>query len=298
MPFKTVLSCPKNIDTIVCYTQHDAVPHFSFDFYLDENELDLSAGTIKSFRIRFAEKYIHLILVGFDYAAKNLLDDFRKVTLKLGTKLNELKSENIFVEGLMDFTDKQEIFRQFSSTLPLCDYAFDKYKQTKADYTDKNIFISGTSDLDAALSEGKNIAKGICIARDLTNEPSDVLTPYELANRCVSFGKEYGFEVEIFDKESCEELGMTAFLTVSRGSAYEPNLIVMRYLGNINFDTPTQGVIGKGLCYDSGGLYLKPGASMEHSKADMAGGASVIGVPDGQFCAGLKGGNGQGLPKR
>ena len=93
----------------------------------------------------------------------------------------------------------------------------------------------------------------------------------------VSYGEKYGFEVEVFDKDACEELGMKAFLTVSSGCAYEPKLIVMRYTGDKSCEY-SQGVIGKGLCYDSGGLYLKPGASMEHSKADMAGGATVIGA--------------------
>jgi len=88
-------------------------------------------------------------------------------------------------------------------------------------------------------------------------------------------------------EDAREKLGMKAFLTVSRGSAYEPKLIVMRYHRKSDFsdesclsDNPdsTLGIIGKGLCYDSGGLYLKPGASMEHSKADMAGGAAVIGA--------------------
>jgi leucyl aminopeptidase len=70
---------------------------------------------------------------------------------------------------------------------------------------------------------------------------------------------------------------MKAFLTVARGSDCEPQLIVMRYHGDKNSDS-SMGIIGKGLCYDSGGLFLKPGASMEHSKADMAGGAAVIGA--------------------
>lgn len=291
MTFHLVNSCPQDIDTFVCFMQYDDIPDFSvdslqeaFDAYFGGDDLELSAGDVKSLRLKANDKFVNLLLVAFDFATENELYDFRKITLKLGTILNELNAKTILIDGLMAFTDdKEEILRQFSSTLPLCDYAFDKYKQKKAEHTEKEIFILETATfqdnaIEAALQEGANIAKGICIARDLTNEPSDILTPEELSNRVVAFGKEYGFEVEVFDKNACEELGLSAFLTVSRGSAYDPKLIVMRYLGNVYSEKPAMGVIGKGLCYDSGGLYLKPGSSMEHSKADMAGGAAVIGA--------------------
>jgi len=147
MTFKTVTSCPQDMDTIVLYMQYDDGPDFSdsalqkaFDLFLGEDDFDLSAGDVRSFRIRFHNKFVNLILAAFDFASETILDDFRKITLKLGTKLNELKAKNIFVDGLMDFTDKTEILRQFSSTLPLCDYSFDKYKQKKADDTEK-IFL-------------------------------------------------------------------------------------------------------------------------------------------------------------
>lgn len=295
MIFKTVTSCPQDIDTVVLYMQYDKTPAFtdaalqnSFDLALGGDDLDLSAGTIKSFRIRHAENFINLILAAIDFAKEDEWDAFRKLTLKLGTKLNEWKAEKIVVDGLMNWMDTDEILRQFSSTLPLCDYAFDKYKEKKADYTAKEISVFCPKDVPSmtdSLLEGANLAQGICIARDLVNEPSDVLTPSELADRTAAYGKKYGFDVEIFDQEACEKLGMKAFLTVSRGSAYEPKLIVMRYHGksdtasdSCNTSDTSQGIIGKGLCYDSGGLYLKPGASMEHSKADMAGGAAVIGA--------------------
>ena len=288
MIFKTVTSCPQDIDTIVSYMQYDDIPDFSdaalqeaYDLALGGDALNLSAGNVKSFRIRYTGKFVNLILVAFDFATENEFDDFRKVTLKLGTKLNEVKAEKIYVEGLNYFENNSEIAFQFSSTLPLCDYAFDKYKEKKSDYTAKELLVFSNTNTSQAINnsllEGLNLAEGICIARNLTNEPSDVLTPSELADRTVLYGQKYGFDVEVFDKDECEKLGMSAFLTVSRGSAYEPKMIVMRYNGDSSTSI-SQGVIGKGLCYDSGGLYLKPGASMEHSKADMAGGAAVIGA--------------------
>lgn len=292
MNFKAVTFRPLTVDTVVCYTHYNSVISFSdsvlqkaFDLALGGDDLGLSAGDIKHYRIRVTDKYVNLVFAALDFSdSANLLDVFRKVTLKLGTKLNDLKSEVVFIDNFsaLTFMENEEIGRQLASTLPLCDYAFDKYKQKKADFTEKRIYVSVKDDslsaINAALQEGENLAKGICIARDLVNEPSDVLTPSELAGRVASYGQDYGFEVEVFDKEACEKMGMKAFLTVARGSAYEPKLIVMRYHGDELDNAISKGVIGKGLCYDSGGLYLKPGASMEHSKADMAGGAAVIGA--------------------
>ena len=291
MTFKTVTSYPQNIDTIVSFFPYDKEPLFSnsdiqatFNAAFGDDSFECNSGDIKTYRMKLPDSFVNIILIAFDLeSAEKGLDAFRKVTLKLGTKLNELKSENVFIDNMevLSFAETKEFARQFASTLPLCDYTFDKYKEKKTEYNSKDIFVyvneSRANDISSALEEGANIAKSICIARDLTNEPSDVLTPSELADRTYFYGKEYGFDVKVFDKEACEELGMSAFLTVARGSAYEPKLIVMRYHGAKNSDI-TMGVIGKGLCYDSGGLFLKPGASMEHSKADMAGGAAVIGA--------------------
>lgn len=285
MNFKMVTSCPQNVDTIVRYTKFDAAPTFSdpaiqaaFDAALGGDDFGLEPGTVKSFRMKLDDKFVNLILVGFNCELyEKALPVFRKATLKVGTKLNELKSKVVFVDNFTNlfFMEKDEIARQFASTLPLCDYAFDKYMMKKANYTEKEIHVFANEDIAAALEEGANIAKGVCIARDLVNEPAEVLTPAELAARTVAFGKEYGFEVEVFDKAACEEFGMHAFLAVGRASVNEPKLIVMRYNGG---EGVAKGVIGKGLCYDSGGLHIKSGATMHTQKGDMAGSAAVIGA--------------------
>ena len=80
---------------------------------------------------------------GTEELYEKALPIFRKATLKVGTKLNELKSKVVFVDNFtnMFFMEKDEIARQFASTLPLCDYAFDKYMIKKAGYTDKEIHV-------------------------------------------------------------------------------------------------------------------------------------------------------------
>ena len=137
MNFKMVTSCPQNVDTIVRYTKYDAAPTFSdpaiqaaFDAALGGDDFGLEPGTVKTFRMKLEDRFVNLILVGFNCKLyEKALPIFREATLKVGVKLNELKSKVVFVDNFtsMFFIEKAEIARQFASTLPLCDYAFDKY---------------------------------------------------------------------------------------------------------------------------------------------------------------------------
>lgn len=285
MIFKTASACPHNADTIVRFIRFNNAPDFSCpvlqkaydDIYKDDDHT-LAVGDLKIHRLKVEGDYVNLIIVGFDCSHKNAFENFRRAVLKLGAKLNELKSKVVFIDKFtnLHFAEKEEIFRQLSSTLPLCDYAFDKYMTKKAEITDKEIHVFGEESYQSALNEGSNIAMGINIARDLVNEPAEDLTPCELANRTVAFGEQYGFDVKVYSKDECEKMGMGAFLAVGRASVNEPKLIVMKYNGG-GSEVP-KGVIGKGLCYDSGGLFLKPGAGMASMKGDMAGSAAVIGA--------------------
>ena len=284
MIIKMTKSCPHNVDTIVTFTKFDTAPKFTcptlqkiYDEYYGNDDTSLKAGEIKYRRIKIGEEFRNLLIVGFDCHREDAFAFFRKTVLKLGSKLKEINSKAAFIDKLTElvFTDdKEEIVKQFAMTMPMSEYTFDKYILDKKDKQEKEIYIYG--DYVEALEEANNIAEGIKISKDLVNEPANVLTPAELAERTVHLGTKYGFDVKVYSKEECEELGMSAFLAVASASVNEPKFIVMKYKG-LDSDS-YEGIIGKGLCYDSGGLFLKPGRSMVEEKSDMAGAASVIGA--------------------
>ncbi|MGB0429905.1 MAG: leucyl aminopeptidase family protein, partial [Bacteroidia bacterium] len=112
------------------------------------------------------------------------------------------------------------------------------------------------------------------IARDLINEPAIDLYPETLANKVEALGKTYGFDVQIFDDNQCQEMQMHALMAVGQASTRKPRLIVMRWIGGSNMEPIA--LIGKGVTYDTGGLSLKPSNSMLHMKSDMGGAANVI----------------------
>lgn len=160
-------------------------------------------------------------------------------------------------------------------------YKFDKYKSNKESYNPHVTIIGGPREkidkMRAKVEEASNVADGIILARNLVNEPANVLYPETLAERAVEAGKESGFEVEVFDEKQIEKIGMKAFLEVAKGSVHRPKLIVMRYEGNANSDERV-GLVGKGLTFDTGGYSLKPSTSMDTMKSDMGGAAAVIGT--------------------
>ena len=163
----------------------------------------------------------------------------------------------------------------------LASYKFDKYKKNKVSYNPDVTILDAPKEkiekMKGKIAEASNVADGIILARDLVNEPANILYTETLAQHAVEAGKESGFEVEVFDEKQIEELGMKAFLEVAKGSVHKPRLIVMRYMGNANSDERV-GLVGKGLTFDTGGYSLKPSTSMDTMKSDMGGAAAVIGT--------------------
>ncbi len=141
------------------------------------------------------------------------------------------------------------------------------------------VYVTGTGDLDAPalLRETGNVVQGIFLARDLTNCPPNLLTPEDLAREAVSAARSVGMETQVLSAQACRELGMGAFLAVGSSSAHAPCLIILRYRGGSPEEKPL-GLVGKGVCFDSGGYCLKGKASLVNQKGDMAGGATVCGA--------------------
>jgi leucyl aminopeptidase len=130
--------------------------------------------------------------------------------------------------------------------------------------------------LDAAVERGIVLGESSNLARELANEPSNVLTPRVLADRAAAIAVDAGVGVEILDEQAIERLGMGLLLGVSRGSAEPPRLIVLKHEPAGAPKSPVLGLIGKGITFDTGGISIKPADGMERMKDDMAGGAAVI----------------------
>jgi leucyl aminopeptidase len=172
----------------------------------------------------------------------------------------------------------------FALGLRMRGYKFDRYKTRKKDNEEANDapleFVIGSEHAAAArtASHGRfAVADGVEIARNLVNEPPNVLYPAEFADRAKALEK-LGVEVSVLDEKEMSKLNMNALLGVGRGSARDSRLVTMRWSGARTKRARPVVVVGKGVCFDSGGISIKPGAGMEDMKGDMAGAACVVGL--------------------
>ena len=161
-------------------------------------------------------------------------------------------------------------------------YAFDRYKTTKKNGDDKPAVVSvdiGVADPKAAQKVWRvrqPVADGVVLARDLVNEPANILYPEEFARRASAL-KKLGVAVQVLDVAAMKKLGMNALVGVGLGSARDSRMVVMRWNGGKRGEAPV-AFIGKGVCFDTGGISIKPAANMEDMKGDMAGAACVTGL--------------------
>lgn len=128
---------------------------------------------------------------------------------------------------------------------------------------------------DNGLFVGRIMAEATNFARDMVNEPANVMTPTELAARASQVAETWGLECTVLEREQMQQLGMGGLLGVAQGSQQPPKFIILRYWGTDHQQKPL-GFVGKGITFDSGGISLKPSEGMGDMKEDMAGGAAVI----------------------
>ncbi len=172
----------------------------------------------------------------------------------------------------------------FALGLRLRGYRFDKYKTRKKEPEEDNPqapeIVIGLGHAGAARAASHvrfAVAEGVQLARDLVNEPPNVLFPVEFADRVKTLDK-LGVEVNSLDEKAMGKHGMNALLGVGRGSARESRLVTMRWNGARSKRAKPIVIVGKGVCFDSGGISIKPAAGMEDMKGDMGGAACVVGL--------------------
>ncbi len=155
-------------------------------------------------------------------------------------------------------------------------YKFDKYKTDNKDNKISEIIILSekNDEVKAAVDKAQVICEAVNNARDLINEPAELITPQKLAQISMNIPE---LEVKVYGRAEVKEMGMGAFLAVGQGSRHEQQLIHMTYKPS-GAKRGTLAIIGKGITFDSGGLDIKPAASMLEMKGDMAGAAAVISV--------------------
>lgn len=156
-------------------------------------------------------------------------------------------------------------------------YDFVDHKTAEQNAAGKtNIMVSKPEEAIAAYAPASAVAEGVFFTRDLVNEPSNVLTTTEFANRLKAMEK-IGLKVEVLEEKELEKLGMRTLLSVGQGSESPSKVVVMEWNGGKKADKPI-ALVGKGVVFDTGGISLKPAGGMEDMTMDMGGAGVVSGV--------------------
>ncbi|HSW59316.1 MAG TPA: leucyl aminopeptidase [bacterium] len=208
------------------------------------------------------------------------IEEIRKTVAFAIKKLSEFKPETVslFIPEIKGLDYVQTVKAAVEGFI-LASYSFDKYISKKANKI-KSLSINTFSysrKINDAVNEAVTLAESTNIARDLVNEPANIIYPETLAKEAQKLSKKYGFTAEIYEEKAIKKLGMEAFLAVARAAEKRPRLIVLKHFGDPKSKEIT-ALVGKGLTYDTGGLALKTAEGMAAMKCDMGGAASVIGA--------------------
>ena len=226
-----------------------------------------------------------VLLVGLgknkDFTPNRLRELSAKIIKKCRKMGNAKKVISVLHGAGIGGYDPEICARMITEGTLIGSYSFDKYKTEKSTKKVDELVIvdmveENSKKAKAGIKKGRIIGSAMNFARDLSNEQPAYATPSKLAEIAQSFKD---LEVKVYDKEEIEKMGMGAFLGVAKGSSQPPKFIHMHYKGsNQKLIQRKIAIIGKGICFDSGGLDIKPPSSMLNMKDDMSGAAAVLGV--------------------
>jgi leucyl aminopeptidase len=232
-------------------------------------------------------KATRVALIGAGPAADVTLERLRRVATAAALAARQRHVARMaFVHRLpasvtIDLADAVQVITE---GLTLAGFSSDRYKsQDRCGPAPEQMLIvapvaSSASSLERALERGRVLGESSNMARELCNEPSNILTPSVFAERGAAIARDAGLTVEVLDEDEIARLHMGLLLGVSRGSAEPPRVIVMTHNPPGAPAGPVLGLVGKGITFDTGGISIKPADGMERMKDDMAGGAAVIGA--------------------
>ena len=197
-------------------------------------------------------------------------------------KFNGIKKIDLYPESL-DFDNEKlaSFFSQFIFGFNLKSYTFNKYKTLNKEKIkekiDFKIITKNKEKIEKNYKYYEAIKEGVFLTRDLVSEPPNVLNPKSYVQEIQKLSK-LGLKIKSYNEKELKRLGLNALLGVGLGSANETYLVTIEWNGKNNSLKNPLTFVGKGVCFDTGGISLKPAKFMEEMKYDMAGSAVVVGL--------------------
>lgn len=239
-------------------------------------------GKKKDHPVFFNQEGTRFIVVGMGDAGKFNLNKFRDVVAQ-GVRAANKEGESSVTLMLPTGTtfSNEQLVHVAAEAVTLGTYRFDKYKAQKEDLTVEAVEIAAVegdlTGLDAALNSGRIYGEGTNIARDLKNEPSNKMRPYDLVEYVQNLFNGTDAKVEIYKGDDLVKNNFNGLIAVGGSSEHKPAMIKVTY--NNDSTKPLTALVGKGLTFDTGGISLKVGVrDLSNMRMDMGGSAAVIGA--------------------
>ena len=252
---------------------------------------------LKKYISNFEYSYISDLLNNSDLSKELLVFEINSkkkiflASIKKDIKTSDIENLGAKFHGYINYDKKNDYFLNsdtisckiknflgyFLHGIKLKSYEFNIYKSKKnKKLVSINVIGSRNKVSPQDQLRFKALEEGTFFARDLVSEPGNILHPDEYAKRINSL-KKYGLKINIYDEKKLKKLGMNALLGVGQGSIRGSYLVTMEWNGIKNNSKPL-AFVGKGVCFDTGGISLKPAKFMEDMTYDMAGSATVVGL--------------------
>lgn len=225
-----------------------------------------------------------LVVLGMGETASLTENDWLNAGGAAASVFGKAADVTIFLD-MPDAAPDAAMLAQFVLGIRLRAYTFDRYKVATRKGEDEGadpakvkvtVVAAAAAEAKKTLAAADAVGDGVLLARNLVNEPANVLGPLEFADYAVALGK-LGVTVEVLTEKDMKKLGMGALLAVGQGSVRPPRLAVMQWQGGKAGEQPL-AFIGKGVVFDTGGISIKPAGGMEEMKGDMGGAAAVTGL--------------------
>ena len=269
-----VFICRDNLSQV-----RSEIPNLPADLELDPT--DCEAG--KDYRYMTADQ--RWLFTGVGERMEFTAEKLRREVDKAVKEANRMKAHHLqlVLLGFKDHTESRMMARALGEMPLLSNYQFLPHRTVDTDKLSNSLkevyILTDISDMARRLAEAIKVAEATCEARNLVNEPPNVLTSLELAARAKKLCEAKGLKVEVLNKSQIESLKMGGLLAVNRGSHDEPTFTIIEHKPANPRNKKPVVLVGKGIVFDTGGLSLKPTAgSMDSMKSDMAGAAAVIGT--------------------
>ena len=205
--------------------------------------------------------------------------EFQKLGGSVYDNIKLFENSNIFFETQIYLKKNQKVFLLnfflgfFSKSYKFLDYKIKNKNKEKI----KNISIITSFNVSKIINESQNIYSGIKLTRNLVTLPANILNPKKFVDEIIKL-KKVGLKIEVLNEAQMKKLGMNALLGVGQGSSNDSYMAIMSWQGNKTSRDKPLAFIGKGVCFDTGGISLKPAKFMEDMKYDMGGAGTVTGL--------------------